>query len=111
MTTSLLIKETTTLDIEAFKPPKDFIRLKKNFVAFSGSPRKHWHDPSKVILVADPYSRATFYYEFNIEDIGFVEELPNLVNIDNAVVPVVRVWVKKGVLALRCTPFRVEETV
>lgn len=111
MTTSLLIKETTTLDIEAFKRPKDPKRLKRGFIAFSGSPRKHWSDSSKVVLVADPYSRATFYYEFKVEDIGYVEKLPNLVSIENEVVPFVRVWVKKGALALRCTPFRVEETV
>ena len=78
MTTSLLIKETTTLEIEAFKRPKDIGMLKRTHVAFSGAPRKHWHDLTKVILVADPFSSATFYYEFRIQDIDFVQEQPNL---------------------------------
>ena len=110
MTTSLLIAKTNKFEIESFKRPKDIHQLKQNHVAFSGSPRKHWHDPSKVILIADPYSRSTFYYEFRIEDIACVQELPNLVSVEEEVIPIVRIWVKKGSIALRCTPFIVEET-
>jgi len=110
MTTSLLIKETVTLEIEAFKRPKHIERLKETHVAFSGAPRKHWYDPTKVILVADPFSRATFYYEFRIDDIAFVQELPSLVSLENEVIPIVRVWVKKRSIAVRCTPFIVDET-
>jgi hypothetical protein len=111
MTTSLLIKETIFMEIEAVKRPEDIRRLKGSHVAFSGSPRQHWNDPSKVILVADPYSRGTFYYEFRIDDIACVQELPNLVNPEEDVIPMMRVWVKKGSLALRCTPFIVQETL
>lgn len=111
MTTSLLIKETKKFTVEVFKRPDDIKLLKRTHVAFSGAPRKHWHDPSKVILVADPFSRATFYYEFRIEDIDYVQELPNLVNVDNEIIPMVRIWVKKRSIAVRCTPFLVDETV
>lgn len=111
MTTTLLIKETTKFEIERFKRPKDISLLKRTHVAFSGAPRKHWHDLSKVILVADPFSRATFYYEFQIRDIDFIQELPNLVNPDNEIIPMVRIWVKKRSVAIRCTPFVVEETI
>jgi inorganic pyrophosphatase len=110
MTTSLLIKETVKLEIEAFKRPKEIERLKATHTAFSGAPRKHWYDPSKVILVCDPFSRATFYYEFRVDDIAFVQELPNLVSPDEEVIPMVRVWVKKRSVAVRCTPFIVGET-
>lgn len=111
MTTSLLIKDTVHMEIETFKRPKDIRRLKESHVAFSGSPRQHWNDPAKVILVADPYSRNTFYYEFRIDDIACVQELPNLVSPHEEVIPMMRVWVKKRSLALRCTPFIVEETL
>ncbi|KJS29071.1 MAG: inorganic pyrophosphatase Ppa [Desulfatitalea sp. BRH_c12] len=111
MTTSLLIKQTTTLEIEAFKRPKDIRVLKQTHVAFSGAPRKHWHDISKVILVADPFSRATFYYEFRLEDIDFIQEQPNLINDENEIIPIVRVWVKKRSVAIRCTPFIVDEMI
>ncbi len=110
MTTSLLIKETVTLEIETLKRPRNIERLKETHVAFSGAPRKHWYDAAKVILVADPFSRATFYYEFRIDDIALVQEMPNLVTLDNEVIPMVRVWVKKRSIALRCTPFIVDET-
>lgn len=110
MTTSLLIKETVKLEIEAFKRPKEIERLKATHSSFSGAPRKHWYDPFKVILVCDPFSRATFYYEFRVDDIAFVQELPNLVSPDEEVIPMVRVWVKKRSIAVRCTPFIVGET-
>jgi hypothetical protein len=111
MTTSLLIKDTVLMEIEAFNRPKDLRRLNENHVAYSGSPRHHWNDPSKVILIADPFSHNTFYYEFRIEDIACVQELPTLVNPNEDVIPMVRVWVKKKSIALRCTPFIVEETI
>lgn len=111
MTTSLLIKDTVLMEIEAFNRPKDLRRLNENHVAYSGSPRHHWDDPSKVILIADPFSHNTFYYEFRIEDIACVQELPTLVNPNEDVIPMVRVWVKKKSIALRCTPFIVEDTI
>jgi hypothetical protein len=111
MSSNLLIKETTRLEIEAFKRPKDIGVLKRTHVAFSGAPRKHWYDPSKVILIADPFSRATYYYEFRIEDIDFVQEQPNIVNPENEIIPMVRIWVKKRSIAVRCTPFIVDETI
>jgi inorganic pyrophosphatase len=111
MTTSLLIKQTERFEIEAFKPPKDIRRLRNTHVAFSGSPRKNPIDAYKVILVADPYSTNTFYYEFRIDDIAFIEELPNLVSPDDEIIPMVRIWVQKGSIAVRSTPFIVEDTM
>jgi len=111
MSTNLLIKETSRLEIEAFKRPKDIGVLKRTHVAFSGAPRKHWYDSSKVILVADPFSSATYYYEFRIADIDFIQEQPNIVNPDNEIIPMVRIWVKKRSIAVRCTPFIVDETI
>jgi hypothetical protein len=110
MNTSLLIKQTERFEIEAFKPPKNTSRLRQTHVAFSGSPRKKPLDAYKIILVADPYSTGTFYYEFRIEDIAFVEELANLVSPDDEIIPMVRIWVQKGSIAVRSTPFIVEET-
>ncbi len=111
MNTSLLIKQTEQFEIEAFKRPKDIKRLRQTHVAFSGSPRKNPHDAFKIILVADPYSSNTFYYEFKIDDIAFIEELPKLVNPDDEVIPMVRIWIQKGSIAVRSTPFIVEDTI
>ena len=110
MNTSLLIKKTESLAVEKFKRPKDIQRLKKTHIAYSGAPRKHPHDPYRILLVVDPFSRNTFYYEFKMDDIAFVEELPSIVNLDDDIIPVMRLWIRKGSVGMRCTPFVVEET-
>ena len=78
-------------------------------VPFSGSPRKHPFDPDRFILVADPFTPNTFYYEFKISDIGCAEELPNMTNIDGEAVPMARIWVTKQSVGIRSTPFIVDE--
>lgn len=109
MNTSLLIKETQSLELTKYKPPKDFKKLRKTHVSFSGSPRKHPYDAYKIILVPDPYSLSNHYYEFSTDDISYVEELPSIVNMDEEVIPMVRVWVRKRSIGLRCIPFWVED--
>ena len=109
MNTSLLIKEFQTLEITKYRRPKDIGNLKKTYVAFTGSPRKHPYDTRKIILVSDPYSRSNHYYEFSTDDIAYVEELPNIVNIDEEVIPIVRIWVRKSSIGIRCIPFWVED--
>lgn len=109
MDTSLLIKDSQTLAVIKYKPPKDIKNLNETHVAFSGSPRKHPYDAHKIVLVSDPFSRNNHYYEFKTDDISYVEELPNIVNADNEVIPVVRIWVRKKSIGIRCTPFWVED--
>jgi hypothetical protein len=109
MTTSLLIRETETFEITRFKKPHDIKSLKKNHVAFSGSPRKHPYDPYRIILMVDPGSNDNHYLEFNVDDISFVEELPNIVTLDEEVIPIVRLWVRRGSIGIRSIPFWVED--
>ena len=111
MNTSLLVKEAQCLELTKYEPPKDPEDLKKNHVAFSGSPRKHPYNRQKVILVVDPYSTNTYFYEFDRDDISYVEELPNIVNQQEEMITIVRVWVKKNSIAIRSTPFLVGETL
>ena len=103
-------QEAEKFQIEAYKRPRDLQVLRKNHISFTGSPKKHPYDSDKVILIADPFSSNNLYYEFNKDDISYVEELPNLVNLDGEAISVVRVWVKKLSVAIRCTPFIVEDT-
>ncbi|MCK5226701.1 MAG: inorganic pyrophosphatase Ppa, partial [Desulfobulbaceae bacterium] len=65
--------------------------------------------PEKIILVPDPFSSSTFYYEFRGDDISHAEEVSNIVNIDGETVVMARIWVKKMTIAMRCTPFLVED--
>ena len=103
-------QEALKFQIQAYKKPKDLHVLRKTHVSFSGSPQKHPYDSHKVIIIVDPFSTNNLYYEFNKDDISYVEELPNLVNLDGSTIAVVRVWVKKLSVAIRCSPFIVEDT-
>ncbi len=77
-------------------------------IPFSGSPRKHPFDTSKVILVADPFTENTFYYEFKAKDIAGAEELSSITNLKGESIPMARIWVKKKSVAIQCTPFIVD---
>lgn len=104
-----LLQEGRHFELESYQKPKDLKRLRDTHVAFSGSPYQHPYDSTKVVLVTDPYSTNTIYYEFKSADISFVEELPSIVTTDGTVLLAVRAWVRKKSLALRCTPFLVED--
>lgn len=101
--------KTNRFEIQAYKKPRDPKAIRDTHVAFSGAPRKHPYDSQKIILVPDPYSTSTFYYEFMTDDISYVEELPSLVDMDGQTVTMARVWVKKMSVGMRCTPFFVED--
>jgi hypothetical protein len=72
--------------------------------------KRHPYEPEKVILIPDPFSTHTFYYEFEAEDISYVEELPSLVDIEGKTISMARIWVEKKSIGLRCSPFVVEDT-
>lgn len=84
---------------------------KSNCISFSGSPRKHPYEQTRVILISDPFSEHTFFYEFNIKDIVFTEELSSISNLKGDSVTMVRIWVKKNSIALQCTPFVVDTLI
>jgi inorganic pyrophosphatase len=97
-------------EIQAYRRPKDRKALRSTHVAFSGSPQRHPYDREKIILVADPYSTYNLFYEFFKADIAYVEELPNIVNVDGETVTMVRVWIQKMSIGMRCSPFIVGDT-
>jgi len=110
MATESYPQEAENFQIQAYKKPKDIRLMRKTHISFSGSPRKHPYDSEQVILVADPFSTNNLFYEFNKEDISYVEELSNLVNQDGETIPMARIWVKKRSVGIRCSPFIVEDT-
>ena len=110
MATESYPQEAEKFQIQAYKKPKDVRLMRNTHVSFSGSPRKHPYDSDRIILVADPFSTSNLYYEFNKEDIDYVEELTSLGTEDGETSPMVRVWVKKRSVGIRCAPFIVEDT-
>lgn len=106
MTLTHLLEVKEKFKIQTYSKPKHLDRL--NHIPFSGSPRKHPTEKGRIILIADPFTANTFYYEFRIEDIAFAEELPSITNIDGDSITMARIWVKKQSVAIRCTPFIVD---
>jgi len=101
-----LVELKEKFEIQRYQKPRNVD--KTSHIPFSGSPKKHPHNKAKVILIADPFTVNTFYYEFNIQDIGFAEELASITNIDGESIAMARIWVKKQSVAIRCTPFIVD---
>ncbi len=110
MSEKTLPKDSEKFEIQAYKRPRNINDLIRTHVPFSGAPQRHAYEPSKVILIPDPFSTHTFYYEFESEDISYVEELPSLVSIEGNTISMVRIWVMKGSIGIRCSPFVVEDT-
>ena len=109
MTITKHLKAPEKFEIQTYERPKDIATLMRTHVAFSGSPRKKPNDPKNFILVADPFSTNTFYYEFNTEDISYAEELPSLTSPSGETITMVRIWVKKMSIGIRFFPFRVSD--
>ena len=105
-----IFKTAGKLEIQEYRAPKDPKVLKNTHVPYTGSPKKHPYDAQKCILVCDPFSTNTNYYEFGIDDIGYVEKLPTLVDSGGNNVPMARVWIKKKSYGVLCSPFMVEDT-
>lgn len=101
------LQEAKKFEILTFTQSQHFNDLRETHVPFSGSPHHHPYFEDKFILMVDPYCSSD-YYEFDSNDVDFVEELPSIVNLNGETVTMVLVWVKKQSLALRCSPFVVE---
>ena len=111
MPLTLFPQAKTLFEIQKLEEPSDPARFLRTHVPFSGAPRQHPYDKkTKVILVIDPGSSSTSYVEFKTADIARVEELANIVTPQGVTIPMVRIWIKKRSIAIRCTPFVVEDT-
>lgn len=103
------LQEAKRLEIQPYKKRSGIEDLKRRSIPFIGSPLKHPVDKHKVLLIVDPYNQTTFYYEFRTEDIMFVEDFPTIANVDGENITMARLWIRKGGMGIRCSPFMVEE--
>ncbi len=109
MAASNFLQAIKKFEIEAYKRPGSLKELRKNHVPFSGSPIQHPYDAKKIILIVDPYSTNTSYYEFKKVDVSFAEELPSTVDLEGKTVTMARIWVKKMSVGMLCSLFLVGE--
>ena len=101
------LQKVEKLEIEKFSAPKDIRSLSKTHVPYTGSPQKHPLDPDQIILIPDPYNIRSPYLEFSRKAITHVEKLAKIVNLEGDTFTMARIWVKKGSIAIQCTPFQV----
>ncbi len=83
---------------------------KDESVSFTGSPIHHPYDNSKFMLITDPLSEHTSFYEFSKVDVISVENLSSILSTKGESIHIIKVWIKTGVLALRYEPFIVGKT-
>ena len=83
----------------------------RDALPFAGYPRQHPSEKNKLILVYDPLGASPTVLEFRLEDILFVEELPQAVSETGDVTPLVKLWIRRGAHGVLLEPFEVNEPV
>ena len=103
------IQKAKRMAIAHYKKPTDIMAISRTHVSFSGSLQKHPEDPDKLVLIPDPHSTDQTYFEFNRENITYFERLPAITSVNGETANMTRIWVKKNSIAIRCTPFVVNQ--
>jgi hypothetical protein len=85
-------------------------------VAFIGTLRKHPYDPDKCLLLTGRQEKLAWLeegiiVEFRIADVVGADELPSPIDEQGAARPTVKLWVKRGAIAMRYEPFEVGDTL
>ena len=83
-------------------------------VAFVGTLRKHPYDAEKCLLLSGRQDKLTWLeegqiVEFRISDVLGADEMPAIVDAAGSTRTLLRLWVRRGALALRYEPFEVSE--
>ena len=83
----------------------------KNGVPFIGYPQQHPTEKSKLILIYEPLGNSPAVLEFKLDDILYVEDIPQAVTEKGEGVPLVKLWIRRGARAMLLEPFEVDESV
>ena len=104
-----------TVDYLEYLPPNKIARYSggppKNAVAFTGYPQQHPAEKGKLILVNDPLGESPTILEFKLDDILFVEEVPQAVTEKGEGVPLVKLWIRRGAHGMLLEPFEVDDSL
>ena len=80
-------------------------------VPFSGYPRVHPSDKTKLILVYDPLGSEPIVLEFKLDDILYVEDIQSAVTEAGEGIPLVNLWIKRGAVGVILEPFEVNDSI
>ena len=83
----------------------------KNSIAFTGYPQQHPAEKTKLILVCDPLGENPVILEFKIDDVLYVEDLPQVVTEKGEGIRMVKLWIRRGAHGMLLEPFEVDEPV
>ena len=83
----------------------------KNALPFTGYPQQHRTEKNKLILVYDPLGKSRAVLEFKLDDILFVEEVPQAVTEKGEGIPLVKLWIRRGARGMFLEPFEVDDSV
>lgn len=84
-------------------------KLNQEAVPFHGQLKKHRTDTERVYLLQDPLSPESLLIDFKVSDILFAEDFSTLTGPEGGSVQIAKVWVQKGAIGLRLTPFKVDD--
>ena len=83
----------------------------KNSVSFIGYPQQSPTDKSKLILVYDPLGETPTILEFKLDDILYVEDMPQAVTEKGEGIPLAKLWIRRGAHGMLLEPFEVNESL
>jgi len=85
-------------------PPRDS-------VSFTGYPQQHPTEKNKLILVYDPMGENPALLELKIDDILYVEDVPQAVTEKGEGIPLAKLWIRRGARGMLLEPFEVDESL
>lgn len=80
-------------------------------VCFTGTIRKHPYDSEKLLLITEPFTSETKFFEFLIPDIVYYEEKPNITTDSGESLFMVKIWVKNDSYGMQYHPFVVSDGI
>ena len=83
----------------------------KNAISFTGYPQQHPTEKNKLILLYDPLGSSPSVLEFKLDDVLYVEDVPQMVTEKGEGIPLVKLWIRKGARGMLLEPFEVDETI
>jgi inorganic pyrophosphatase len=81
------------------------VNYAEEYQPFEGSPKRHPTNENIIILISNPFEDIKKFFEFHLDSISAVEEIGTVTSNDNTSVYQIRVWVKKGTMAVKSETF------